>query len=49
MKKKTPNVPKVRKKWVINPHIRVKKSIKLYTRAKAKRELTKRVEDEEYT
>lgn len=52
MKKKTPKKPKVRKKWIINPHIRIKKSLKLYNRAKAEKEfkeIKKRLDNEKDT
>lgn len=41
MKRKTPQIPKIRKTWVINPKTRVKESLKKYKRAKVKKELKK--------
>ena len=39
MKKKARKIPKIRKKWAINPKTRVKKSKKIYNRKKLKKEL----------
>ena len=52
MRKKVSKIPKIRRKWVINPKTRIRESLKRYKRAKAKKELRKirkRVKDEENT
>ena len=45
MKKKAKKTPKIRKKWVINPKTRIKKSKKVYNRKKIKKELKETIKE----
>lgn len=39
MRRKKPKALKIRRKWAINPKTRIKKSIKIYSRKREKKEI----------